>query len=115
MKNKIQSSHLHAFTASADTRSGDLVILGNVVGVAVNDVAAGAEGIADCQGVFELPVTANTTAARFAALYVNSSTGKVTTEASDGGSPALYIGVAAAPILPAETTCLVDINFGSRP
>lgn len=53
--NYIQEGDRIKFTAAADVSSGDLVVIGTLLGVALTDVANGAEGEAKIKGVFSLP------------------------------------------------------------
>lgn len=55
MKNKIKDGKTINYTASADIESGDLVVVGVRVGVAVTDIANGESGVLEMEGVFELP------------------------------------------------------------
>jgi len=55
MKNKIKDGKTMNYTASADISSGDLVVVGVRVGVAAADIANGAVGVLEMEGVFELP------------------------------------------------------------
>ena len=53
--NYVQKGDVIAFTAGAAHSSGDVVVIGALIGVALSDVANGAEGQAQISGVFELP------------------------------------------------------------
>lgn len=53
--NFVQSGETVTFTAGADYSSGDVVVLGNMLGVVVADVANGGTGVANVEGVFNLP------------------------------------------------------------
>lgn len=55
MKNKISHGLTMNYTASAAIASGDLVVVGLRVGVAVADIANTETGTLELQGVFELP------------------------------------------------------------
>lgn len=69
MKNKIQSGNTLTFVAAAAVLSGAGVLLSaTLFGVATTDVAIGATGEADIEGVFSLPKAAVVTTA-FAAAY----------------------------------------------
>lgn len=58
MKNFVEKGETFRFTAAADQKSGDLIIVGDLVGVAVTDVKAGDEGVAHACGVYRLPKAA---------------------------------------------------------
>jgi len=55
MQNTVQSGRVIPFTAGATIVSGQVVRIGNILGVAVNDVANGAAGLASIDGVFTVP------------------------------------------------------------
>ena len=90
-------------TTGADVKGGDLVIIGDVVGVATVDITQDALGAVAMEGVFRLPKDSAAIAVG-QRVYVDGS-GKVT--ATAGGSPA---GVAWADAAAAETVALVKIN-----
>lgn len=54
MKNFVQPGHNLTLTAAAAISSGDLVISGNIVGMAMTDAASGAEVEVACDGVFKM-------------------------------------------------------------
>lgn len=58
------------FTAAADTPSGKLVLVGGVAGVSLKDVANGAIGTANCEGVWELPKGGSTTSGAGTDAYI---------------------------------------------
>lgn len=70
------------FTASADTPSGTLVVVGAVAAVALNDVKSGEVGVGRAEGVWELPAVSAATAVQGAIAYVTSG-GNVTGTATD--------------------------------
>lgn len=53
MRNFIQNGHYLDVTPSSAYAGGELVILGDVVGVAVADIPANETGVICCSGVFE--------------------------------------------------------------
>jgi len=55
MNNYIQEGETLEFTAGAAYSAGDPVVIGQQIGVVVNDVASGAVGVARMEGVFDLP------------------------------------------------------------
>lgn len=55
MNNFVQNGGRMTFTAGADTVSGQVVKVGNILGVACAAVANGAEGEMATQGVFTVP------------------------------------------------------------
>lgn len=77
MKNFIEAGHTLDWTNSttADVSSGDLVVVGDLVGVASGNIAVGGEGVLFTSGVYELPKD-TTEIAQGKTAYVSS--GKVT-------------------------------------
>ncbi len=55
MKNKVQNGDYIEITAGATIASGELVQYGSLHGVAVADIANGAQGIIDLEGAYTLP------------------------------------------------------------
>jgi predicted RecA/RadA family phage recombinase len=55
MKNYKCSGKTKTFTAAADYSSGDVVVIGDLVGIVAADVVTGARGEASVEGVFEVP------------------------------------------------------------
>jgi predicted RecA/RadA family phage recombinase len=55
MRNFIQNGQYLDVTPSSAYAGGELVLLGDVVGVAVTDIAANDTGVICCSGVFEFP------------------------------------------------------------
>ena len=106
MKNYIQEGEVWPFTATANVASGDLVAVGSVVGVAITDVANGASGLIQTEGVFEVGKETGAIS-QGDALYLKATTGKVTT-ASEGN---VLVGYAFASALSAGITVEVKINF----
>lgn len=55
MENYVQSGEVIPFVAGATITSGQVVAIGNILGVATADVANGATGYARIRGVFTVP------------------------------------------------------------
>jgi len=55
MKNFHANGNTIGFTAGGNINAGAGVVIGALLGVAVNDVASGTAGVAAVSGVFELP------------------------------------------------------------
>ncbi|MDL2226553.1 DUF2190 family protein [Deltaproteobacteria bacterium OttesenSCG-928-M10] len=87
----------------ADVKGGQLLIIGDVVGVAARDITKDALGAVVMEGVFRLPKAAGAVTAG-ARVYVDDA-GAITATAGD--HPA---GVAWAPAAAADTALLVKIN-----
>ncbi len=77
MKNFVQNGSSLDLTASAAYSSGELVIEGNLVGVAVTDIASGEVGAVSVTGVFEFDKEAAATLAQGDIAYYDSSTKKL--------------------------------------
>ncbi|MBT0721071.1 DUF2190 family protein [Rosenbergiella collisarenosi] len=76
--------------------SGQPVIVGNIVGIALGNIAAGAEGVLKMSGVFVLNAIRDESWAQGAKLYLTQE-GLLTLKADDGDKPAVkhaYAGVA---------------------
>ena len=54
-KNYVQDGRVIPFTAAADVVSGQVVVVGSLVGVSLADVANGATGQMAVEGVFDIP------------------------------------------------------------
>ena len=72
MKNFKRHGETIAFTATADTPSGKLVLVGGVAGVACKDTLNGQVGEARAEGVYTLPTQSATTATAGALAYVTA-------------------------------------------
>ncbi len=53
--NFIQKGDVIDYTPSSAVESGDVVVIGSLVGVATTDIAASAEGAVAIEGVWEIP------------------------------------------------------------
>lgn len=93
MKNYLMSGDVIPFTASANVKSGDGVLLGStgLFGVSAGDVASGDEGQAQTKGVFTLPKTSANTPSQFANAYWDASAKEVTTTATDNTLIGVFI------------------------
>lgn len=54
-KNFIQPGHVIQYSPAAALSSGDVVVIGNILGVALVDIAVGAAGSVQIDGVFNVP------------------------------------------------------------
>lgn len=110
MINKQQTGVILNHTAASNIVSGQVVVIGDRIGVAITDIANGAEGALLTEGVAELPKDASVLA-QGAQLYWTGTA--LTTDADDGGDPVVpYVkaGFAAAPALTGAATALVKLN-----
>lgn len=92
MKNFVQKGSTLSLVAAAALVAGQPMLVGKIFGVAVSDVAAGAEGEFETQGVFELPALSSDTAAVGAVLYWDNTNKRLTTTATAN----TRVGVAVA-------------------
>ena len=53
--NYVQEGNVIEFTATQAYSSGDVVVIGGLLGIALNNVANGAQGQAQIKGVFSVP------------------------------------------------------------
>ena len=53
--NFVQNGDAMSITAGATYSSGDVVVVGEQIGIAVNDIASGAVGVVNMCGVFNVP------------------------------------------------------------
>lgn len=81
MKNFVQTGSYISVPAPADVKSGDLVFVGSLFGVADTDAASGAPVVICTEGVYTLPKTSAQAWAVGAAIYWDGS--KATTTATD--------------------------------
>jgi len=86
--------------------SGDAVVFGAALGVAVVDIAAGASGELDAKEVFTLPAASADSWDMGAQLYWDASAGNLT----DTVGANTLAGMAAADKAALETTASVDLN-----
>lgn len=113
-KNYIQEDRVIPFTASADIVSGQVVVVGSLVGVSMTDVANGAAGQMAIEGVYDIPAaTAEITVG--AAVYwdadgnpVGGTTGSGAATATDTANTLMGHAIAAK----AATVGTVRVKLG---
>lgn len=81
-KNYVQDGNTVRFTATANVKSGDVVMLENLVAVAVSDVAQGGAGVGLTTGVFTVKAKAADDIKQGAIVYL-STDGATTTAGSN--------------------------------
>ncbi len=108
MKNFVQNGGALDLTAPYAVTSGQGALVGATFGVATTDVANGAVGAFDLEGVFTLTKAtgASTGGAQGARAYWNN-TSKNVTAASSGNT---LIGVFTATCADGDATCVVRLN-----
>ena len=79
MKNKILSGNTITITAGATITSGQGVLVGTVLGVAVESVASGDPVAVQLEGVFTLPILGTDAPAVGAKLYWDAGNSRLTT------------------------------------
>lgn len=90
-KNYVMKGDVIPFTAGAATTSGQVVVVGSIVGVALGDVANGAVGQLAIKGVFTIPAaTAEITVG--AAVYWDAGGDPVGGTAGSGAATATSSG-----------------------
>ena len=108
MRNYVQPGNTITLTAPAVTgcKSGGLIIVGSLAGVAAYDAVAGAEVEVTVEGVFELP-KASGQILEGAAVWWDTSPGNVINATAAGAYP---IGVAVRAAGTDDTTCRVRLS-----
>jgi predicted RecA/RadA family phage recombinase len=94
MKNFVQAGSNLTFPAPVAVASGDVVIVGEIKGIAAGAAAIGADVDVVVTGVFDLPKTAANAFALGAAVHWNATTGLATSTAS--GNTKLGVATEAA-------------------
>ena len=96
------------FTPTSDVAAGDIVKLGNLVGVAKLDIKAGELGALALCGVYEI-ATAGAAIEAGAVVFVDPATGKVCAE---GAAGAVKFGHAVAAVAATDTLVHVRLEQG---
>ena len=96
------------FTPTADVAAGDVVKVGNLVGVAKLDIRAGELGALALCGVYEIATNGAAIEAG-AVVFVDPATGKVCAESASG---AVKFGHAVAAAAATDTLVLVRLEQG---
>ena len=112
-KNFIQDGLTIEFTAAANMASGDVVVSGALIGVALDTVASGEVGVASIEGVYELPKTAGSALTQGQVIDFDVNAGEITAIGTPATGDLVGCGVVFEDAASADTTVLVKINFGS--
>jgi predicted RecA/RadA family phage recombinase len=107
MKNFVQEGKTITVAAPANVASGQLVVVGSIVGVAAFDASSGADVEVTVAGVFELPKVATDVIAQGDKLYWDSSQAKLTKTAGTGSKPMVGVATAAAGNGVSTVNCLL--------
>lgn len=105
-KNYVQDGETIEFTAAADVKSGDAVVVGDLVVVSINDVASGEMGVGHATGVWSLPKASATTFSQGVAVYLKD--GEIGTD--DSGT---YAGKAWSEGVNGEAVASVKLGVGN--
>jgi predicted RecA/RadA family phage recombinase len=89
----------------ANVLSGDVLVLGSLVGVAAKDALIGEVVAVDIEGIFTLPKTTGTAHTLGMPLYWEDTTNKTIT--TDGSGANKFIGYCADPAISAATSSKV--------
>lgn len=113
--NYIMQGDVINYTPSKDIKSGGAVVVGNLLGVAITDIASGEEGPVQVEGVFELPkVTASVIGAGESVIW-DVSAGKFDNNEATPAAGDLKGGcVAVAPAGNGDETVQVKLNVGAN-
>ena len=74
--NAVQPGNVIDYTAGSTIASGDVVVIGNIIGVALGDIANGATGSVATRGVFTVPKVSAAVIAQGESLVWDVSAGK---------------------------------------
>lgn len=106
MKNYIQDGKTISFTPTAAVASGEAVLLGMLLVVAIGAIAANTPGEGVTEGVFELPKKSTDVVAQGVDLYWDDTAKELTTTATDNTKVGKAWAAAANP----SATVWVKIN-----
>lgn len=105
-KKYIQPGEVMDYVAGANISSGQVVVVGARIGVAINDIANGATGSLQVTGVHEIAKLSSDNVAQGAMLYWDNTNSRLTATAS-GNTLAGYAFAAAGS---GATTIRIKIN-----
>ena len=106
MKNFIQSGHTVTLAAPAAVKSGDLVVVGSVFGVASTDAGVNADVECKIGGVFDLTKSAGQAWTQGQSVYWDAAAKAVT----NGSGSNLKRGAAVLPAVSAAVVGRVRLN-----
>ena len=104
--NYYQDSDIIDYTAGADVASGELVIQGSFVGVAIKDIATGETGAIKRTGVWSLVKAATVVFAQGDPAYYNATTKEIT----DVTSGNTLVGTVAYPAVADDEDVKVSLD-----
>ncbi len=113
--NYVQAGEVIDYTAGADISSGAVVVVGNLVGVAVNDIANGETGPVSIDGVWSLPKVSAAVIGAGETVNWDVSSGAFDDNQATAASGDLTGGcVAVEPAGNGDTEVKVKINVGAN-
>ena len=112
MNNYIQPGDTLTVVAPANVSSGDLVVVGSIVGVAAFDALSGADVEVATVGVYTLPKATADVVAQGALLYWDSVASNLTVTPGTDSKP--LVGVAAAAAGNGVTTVPVRLMMAGQ-
>ena len=104
--NYYQDGDIIDFIATADVKSGELVIKGKIIAVSITDIKSGEVGAVKRTGVWSLPKEADKVFTQGEEAYYDA-TNKVITTTTSGTTK---VGIAAYPSTSSDTEVNVLIN-----
>lgn len=93
------------YTPTADVNAGDVIVQGDLVGIAAQAIKANALGALRVRGLVQLPKASGTAITAGTKLYWDATNQRVAT--TDGGGANKQIGKAAQAAASADTTVMV--------
>lgn len=96
MKNYVQKGETLTLAAPDDVTSGQIVAVGNLIGVAAGDAASGDDMDLVTLGVFTLPKTSTDAVAVGDVLYFDAANGVVALDDDSGANARIGLAVTAA-------------------
>jgi len=113
--NYIQPGEVIDFTAGADISSSDVVVVGNLIGVAIADIANGSVGAVSIEGVWSLPKVSAAVIGAGETVNYDVSAKKFDDNAATAATGDLSGGcVAVEAAGNGETFVLVKLNVGAN-
>lgn len=89
MKNHISSGDQFNYTATEDVKAGGIVVFNKIVGVSIDAVKSGAEGVASCSGVYSVEKTKEAKIDFGQEVHVNTQSGMVSVASNPGANDVL--------------------------
>jgi predicted RecA/RadA family phage recombinase len=115
MKNFVQPGRTVTVAAPANVTSGDLVVVGSIIGVANFTALSGTDVEIDTQGVFTLPKVTTDEISQGDKLYWDSSAGKLTVTPGTNSKPLVGLARAAAGNGATTVDCLLMLTGQTGP